>query len=137
MEMIQRPFIDFLCHWLIMSLSLWVASFIFKGLKFKTVGALLVSALVLGLVNASIRPILWILTFPLSIVTLGFFALAINALLIMLVGKLINGFEISGFWTAFFVAIFIALFSCMLESFLPSQGVTLIPLNPNSDTLMI
>lgn len=137
MDIIQHPLFDFLCHWLMMSLSLWVASFVFKGLSFKTIGALFVSALVLGLVNASIRPILWILTFPLSIISLGFFALAINALMIMLVAKLVNGFEISGFWTAFFVAIFIALFSCFLESVLPSQGVTLIPFNPNSDTLII
>ncbi len=127
---------DFLIHWGIMSLSLWVASFIFSGLKFKSHSALLVSALLLGLVNALIRPILFWLTLPLTLISLGFFALALNALMIMLVAKMVNGFKLSGFWTAFFVAIFIALFSFMIEQLLPSQGVEL-PAVSNSKTIMI
>jgi len=119
---------DFLIHWGIMSLSLWVASFIFSGLKFNGYRALFISALALGLVNASLRPLLFWLTLPLTLVTLGFFALALNALMIMLVAKIVSGFKLSGFWTAFFVAIFIALFSFMIEQFLPSQGVDLPPM---------
>ncbi len=116
---------DFLIHWAIMSLSLWVASALFSGIKFSNNSSLLISALVLGFVNAVIRPILLILTFPLTIVTLGFFILVVNALMIMLVAKLVNGFKLSGFWTAFFVGIFIALFSLFVEHFLPSQGVVM------------
>jgi putative membrane protein len=89
--------------------------------------------LLLGFVNAVLRPILLILTLPLSLVTLGFFALVINALMVMLVAKLVNGFKLSGFWTAFFVGIFIALFGLLIEFFLPSQGVVLIhTTNPNT-----
>lgn len=117
---------DFLIHWAIMSLSLWVASFIFKGLKFDSRSSLLISALVLGFVNAVLRPILLLLTFPITLVTLGFFALALNAFMIMLVAKLVSGFKLSGFWTAFFAGIFIAIFAYILESFLPSQGVPII-----------
>ena len=109
-----------------MSLSLWVASALFSGIKFSNKSSLLISALVLGFVNAVLRPILLILTFPLTIVTLGFFILVVNALMIMLVAKLVNGFKLSGFWTAFFVGIFIALFSLFIEYFLPSQGVVII-----------
>ncbi len=116
---------DFLIHWAIMSLSLWVASYVFNGIKFSDKSSLLVSALMLGFVNAVLRPILLILTFPLTIVTLGLFILVVNALMIMLVAKLVNGFKLSGFWTAFFVSIFIALFSLFIEYFLPSQGVVI------------
>jgi putative membrane protein len=118
--------IDFLIHWAIMSLSLWVASALFSGIKFSNKFALVISALVLGFVNAVIRPILLVLTFPFTIVTLGLFILVINALMIMLVSKLVNGFKLSGFWTAFFASIFIALFTMTIEHFLPSQGVILI-----------
>ena len=117
---------DFLIHWAIMSLSLWVASYVFNGIKFSNKSSLLISALVLGFVNAVLRPILLILTFPLTIVTLGLFILVVNALMIMLVATLVNGFKLSGFWTAFFVSIFIALFSLFIEYFLPSQGVMMI-----------
>ena len=117
---------DFLIHWAIMSLSLWVASYLFSGIKFSNKSSLLISALVLGFVNAVLRPILLILTFPLTIVTLGLFVLVVNALMIMLVAKLVNGFKLSGFWTAFFVSIFIALFTLVIEHLLPSQGVVII-----------
>jgi putative membrane protein len=116
---------DFLIHWAIMSLSLWVASYIFNGIKFANKSSLLISALVLGFVNAVLRPILLVLTLPLTLVTLGLFALVLNALMIMLVAKVVNGFKLSGFWTAFFVGIFIALFSLFIEYFLPSQGVVI------------
>ena len=117
---------DFLIHWAIMSLSLWVASALFSGIKFSNKSSLFISALVLGFVNAVLRPILLILTFPLTIVTLGLFVLVVNALMIMLVAKLVNGFKLSGFWAAFFVGIFIALFSLFVEHFLPSQGVVIL-----------
>ena len=116
---------DFLIHWAIMSLSLWAASYVFNGIKFSNKLALFISALMLGFVNAVIRPILFFLTLPLTLVTLGFFVLVLNALMIMLVAKLVNGFKLSGFWTAFFVSIFIALFTLVIEHFLPSQGVVI------------
>ena len=110
---------DFLIHWVIMSLSLWVASALFSGIKFSNKSSLLISALVLGFVNAVLRPI------PFTTVTLGLFVLVVNALMIMLVAKLVNGFKLSGFWTAFFVSIFIALFSLFVDHFLLSQGVVI------------
>lgn len=122
---------NFLIHWAIMGLSLWVASYLFNGIKFSSKSALLVSALVLGFVNAILRPILLLLTFPLTLITLGLFALVINALMIMLVAKIVDGFKLSGFWTAFFASIFIALFGFFIEMMMPSQGISIIA-NPET-----
>lgn len=135
--MFSQNIYDFIIHWIIMSLSLWIASLLFTGLKFRSRSALLVSALALGFANAIIRPLLLILTFPLTLITFGFFALVINALMVMLVAKLVKGFELSGFWTAFFVSIFIAILGFAIEWLLPSQGVALLPLNSSPDTISI
>jgi len=117
---------DFLAHWAVMSLSLWVASYIFKGMKFDNTASLVVSALMLGFANAVLRPVLIFLTLPLTLLTLGLFMLVINALMVMLVASVVKGFNLSGFWTAFFVAIFIALFSLFIETFLPASTPILI-----------
>jgi putative membrane protein len=101
----------FLLHWGITALSLWVASLVFKGLKFDTVSSLVIAALLLGLANAIVRPLLIVLTLPLTLVTFGLFILVINALMILLVAKLVKGFTVSSFWTAFFASIVISLLS--------------------------
>ncbi|MBI1175249.1 MAG: phage holin family protein [Sideroxydans sp.] len=103
--------LEFLAHWAIIALSLWVASFVFRGLSFASKQSLLVSALLLGLANAIIRPAVILLTIPLTIVTFGFFLLVINALMMLMVSWTVPGFRISGFWTAFFASIFIAVLS--------------------------
>ncbi len=105
----------FLLHWGLTALSLWVASHIFKGISFESGSALLVSALLLGFVNAILRPVLVLLTLPLTVLTFGIFLLVINALMLMLVAALVKGFKISGFWTAFFAAIFISVFSFLVD----------------------
>ena len=112
----------FLLHWGIMSLSLWVASHVFSGITFNSKSALLVSALMLGFANAIIRPLLILLTLPLTLLTFGLFLLVINALMIMLVAALVKGFRVSGFWTALFASIFIALFSFFIEWLLPGSS---------------
>ncbi|HZV62764.1 MAG TPA: phage holin family protein [Methylophilaceae bacterium] len=120
--------VQFLLHWTIMSLSLWVASYIFKGITFTNRSSLLISALMLGFVNAILRPILVFLTLPLTLVTLGLFLLVINALMIMLVAAIVKGFKLSGFWTAFFASIFIAAFGFFIELLLPgSHQLVVVP----------
>lgn len=117
----------FLMHWAITALSLWAASKLFTGLRFDNPTALIVSALLLGFANAIVKPVLIVLTFPLTLVTFGLFLLVINALMILLVAWLVKGFKVSGFWTAFFAAIFIALLSIVIGSFvLPSTPDTTI-----------
>jgi len=100
---------NFLVHWAITAFSLWLASRVFNGLKFSSPASLFVSALLLGFVNATLRWVLVVLTLPLSIVTFGLFLLVINALMLMLVARIVQGFRISGFWTAFFASIFISI----------------------------
>ncbi|HEY6898386.1 MAG TPA: phage holin family protein [Rhodocyclaceae bacterium] len=101
----------FLLHWGVTALSLWVASHVFSGIRFASGSSLLVAALLLGFANAVVRPLLILLTLPLTVITLGLFLLVINALVLLLVSALVRGFSISGFWTAFFASIFITILS--------------------------
>jgi putative membrane protein len=110
----------FLLHWGIMSLSLWVASHMFSGLRFTSPSSLLVSALLLGFVNAILKPVFVLLTLPLTLLTLGLFLLVINALMLMLVAALVRGFSLSGFWTAFFASIVIAILNLVFGGLLYS-----------------
>ncbi len=114
----------FLLHWGVTSLSLWVASYVFSGIRFADTPSLIISALLLGFANAIVKPLLVILTLPLTLVTLGFFLLVINALMLLLVSSLVRGFTISGFWTAFFASIFIAILSFLIGVFVVDDGTT-------------
>jgi putative membrane protein len=110
--------IEFLLHWGITALSLWIASFLFHGISFSNKQSLLISALLLGLANAILRPVVIWLTIPLTIFTFGFFLLVINAFMMLLVSSIVPGFKISGFWTAFFASIFIAVLSFCVGLFI-------------------
>jgi putative membrane protein len=120
---------QFLLHWGVMTLALWVAGAVFNGISFSSRQTLLVSALLLGFANAFIRPILVFFTLPLTLLTLGGFLLVINALMILLVSSLVKGFKVSGFWTAFFASIFISVFSFLLEMFIPGSGIAFTPMH--------
>lgn len=109
--------VPFLLHWAITACALWAASHVFKGLRFGSTSALVVAALLLGLANAVVRPLLVVLTLPLTLVTFGLFLLVINALVLLLVGKLVDGFHIDGFWTAFWASLFMSLLSLLLGAF--------------------
>lgn len=106
----------FLIHWAITALSLWVASHIFRGLRFDSAGALVVSALLLGFANAILKPLLILLTLPLTLLSFGLFLLVINALVILLVAALVRGFHISGFWTALFASVFVSVLSLLIAA---------------------
>jgi putative membrane protein len=114
--MLSHPVVRFLIFWGVNTLSLWVADDLFDGISFTTPQSLFVAGLMLGLVNTFLKPVLLILTLPLSIVTLGFFVLVINALMLLLTAWLVPGFVVAGFWAGFFVAIFVAIFSFILNS---------------------
>ena len=79
--------------------------------------SLLAAALLLGIINAFIRPVLLLLSLPFILVTLGFFILVINALLLQFVGVLVHGFHAGGFWSSFFGAIIISLVNWVLSAF--------------------
>jgi len=107
---------SFLLAWAITALSLWAASHIFAGLKFDNTSSLIVSALLLGLANAVVKPLLIVLTLPLTLLSFGLFVLVINALMMLLVARLVKGFRVSSFWTAFFASIFISILSIAIGS---------------------
>ena len=111
----------FLLHWVITAASLWVASRLFRGVKFADTGSLVMAALLLGFANAIVKPLLIVLTLPLTFLTLGLFLLVINALMILLVARLVKGFKVSGFWTAFFASILVSVLSFAIGAFLPSD----------------
>ncbi len=106
--------VPFLIQWGLTSLSLWVASYVFTGLRFTDTSSLVIAALLLGFANAIVRPLLILFTLPLTVLTMGLFLLVINALVLMLVSSIVSGFTISSFWTAFFASIFISLFSLFI-----------------------
>ena len=113
---------QFLLHWGITALTLWVASLIFSGLKFDKPSSLAIAALLLGFANAVVKPLLILLTLPLTLLTFGLFLLVINALMILLVSALVRGFKVSGFWTALFASIFISLLSVFLGALVDTSG---------------
>ena len=92
--------VGFLLRAAITALGLWVASEIFDGLQFASPSKLVVAAVLLGVVNAFVRPLAFILTLPLTVLSLGLFLLVLNAAMVGLVAWMVPGFEISGFWTA-------------------------------------
>lgn len=87
------------------ALGLWVATKIVPGVYIRDAGTLLIAALLLGLVNAIVRPIIVILTFPITIVTLGLFLLVVNAGMILLVDLLLGGMQVHGWIAAILAAI--------------------------------
>ena len=109
--------IAFVLRWLITTIAVLVAAHLIPGISYEGWEALLGASLLLGIINAFIRPVLLLLSFPFIIVTMGIFIFVINALLLLLVSKLVTGFLVSGFWTAFFGAIVISLVSWVLSSF--------------------
>ncbi|CAN7533474.1 phage holin family protein [Phenylobacterium sp. LjRoot225] len=78
------------------AVGLWIAGQIVPGLRFDSVGSLVAAALLLGVVNAFVRPVVFVLTLPLTILTLGLFLLVVNAAMIGLVGMLLGGFHVDG-----------------------------------------
>jgi putative membrane protein len=105
-------------HWLINAAALFVLPYILSSVQVKDFLTALVVALVLGLINAVIRPILILLTLPVTVLTLGFFILVINALLFWAVASFVEGFQVTGFWSAFFGAIVYALVSWVIAAVL-------------------
>jgi len=107
-----------LLRWLINALALLALPYLFDSIRVDSFYTALIVALLLGLVNAVIRPVLILLTLPVTILTLGLFVLVINALLFWFVASFVEGFTVTGFWPAFFGAIVYALISWALSALL-------------------
>ncbi|AMA73348.1 MULTISPECIES: phage holin family protein [Aneurinibacillus] len=103
-----------LWHWVLSAVSLLIVAWLFDAIWFDSVGSAFVAAIVLGLVNAILRPILQLLALPVTVLTLGLFALVINALLFILTSKLVPGFHVESFFSAFFGSIVLAIVSSIM-----------------------
>jgi putative membrane protein len=99
------------------TIAVMVAASILSGIRYDTLGALIGAALLLGIFNAFIRPILLILSAPLILLTLGFFILIVNGLMLLLVPSIVNGFHVDSFGSAFWGAIIIGIVSWLLSAF--------------------
>ena len=107
----------FLMHWLVVAIALWVAAYIIPGVDVTSWQALAIAAIVLGLVNAIVRPILTVLTLPITILTLGLFYLVVNGLAFALAAWLVPGFHVASFGWAILGALVVSLVSWFLGMF--------------------
>jgi putative membrane protein len=105
----------FVIRWLVTTLAVFVAEKLIPGIDCEGWGSLLGASLLLGIINAFVRPVLLILSIPFIVVTMGLFILVVNSLMLLLVSALMPGFEVSGFWQAFFGSIVISLVSWPLS----------------------
>lgn len=112
----------FLLRLAISAFGLWVAAKIVPGMAFDGAGSLVVAAFLLGFLNAFVRPLVVILTLPLTIVTLGLFLLVVNGLMLMLVAWLLPGFSLAGLWTAVLGAVVSGLAAWFASSLIGSSG---------------
>jgi putative membrane protein len=111
-----------LLHWVLSALAVWIVAHVVPGISVSGPVAALIAALVIGLVNATLGFVLKILTFPLTLLTLGLFWFVINALMLELTAYLVHGFQVRGFEAAFLGAIVLSVVSAMLQwMFMPSR----------------
>jgi len=113
--------IRLLLLWVINAVALLALPYVFSGIHVASFTNAMVAALVLGLINALIRPILILLTLPATILTLGLFIFVINGLLFWFVGSLDLGFTVDGFWTAVLGAVVYSVISWVLSALLPGR----------------
>ncbi|MFU8822251.1 MAG: phage holin family protein [Gammaproteobacteria bacterium] len=112
----------FLVRMLITAISLWLAALVVPGMDLQGLGTVLGAALLLGIVNAFVRPVVILLTLPLTILTLGLFLLVVNAMMLGLVSVMFQGFTLGGFWSAIFGAIFVSFFGWLASAFIGESG---------------
>ncbi|MCC7033201.1 MAG: phage holin family protein [Acidobacteria bacterium] len=108
----------FLVHWVVVAIGLAAAAYIVPGVSVTSGAALAVGALVLGFVNAVVKPVLTVLTLPLTVVTLGLFYFVVNAAAFGLAAALVPGFTVASFWAALFGALVVSLVSWFIGGFL-------------------
>jgi len=107
----------FVFRWAVTTIAVMVASSVIRGIRYDTVAALIGASLLLGILNAFVRPFLLNISVPLILLTLGRFILVLNGLLLLLVPHVVVGFHVDSFWSAFWGAIVISLVSWLLSAF--------------------
>lgn len=114
--------VGFLIRLAIAALGLWLADQLIGGIEIRGTGTLVAAALLLGIVNALVRPVAVLLTLPLTVVTLGLFLLVVNAGMFALVAALLDGFRVAGFGSALLGSIIVGLTSWMASWYVGPRG---------------
>lgn len=107
-----------LLTWIINAAALFALPFLMTSIRIDSIGTALIGALVLGLINTLIRPVLVLLTLPVTLLTLGLFIFVINGLLFWAMAEMVGGFHVAGFWSAVGGAILYSIISWILSSLL-------------------
>jgi putative membrane protein len=105
-------------RWLVITVAILLASMMVSGIRVESLTTAVVAAAILGIINVFLRPVLLILTLPLTILTLGVFAFVLNALMLLLVAYFVPGFEVDGFFSAFLGALIISIVSWIANRFI-------------------
>ena len=108
--------------WIFNAMALIAVAYLLPGIKVDGFMSALIAALVLGLVNTLVRPLLVLLTLPITVVTLGLFLFVINGFLFWFVGSVLKGFVVEGFWVALLGAVLYSLFSWAMSTLLPGKS---------------
>jgi putative membrane protein len=111
-----------LIRWLLSALALMLVAYIIPGIELSNFYIALITAVIIGLLNLFIRPILVLITLPINIITLGLFTFILNALLFWFAASFIDGFSVSGFWAAFFGALVFSVISSILSNLAKKSG---------------
>lgn len=109
-------------RWAISAGAILLVAQVIKGIQVEGVLAAFVAAAVLGIVNAVLRPVLLLVTLPLNLLTLGLLTFLINGLMLYLAGKVVEGFTVTGFWSAVFGALFISIISGIASALIGESG---------------
>ena len=108
--------LQLLLHWILSALALLIVSRLVPGFHVQGLGPALIASLVIGLLNATVGLFLKIVTFPLTILTLGLFLLVINGIMIMVASSIVRGFRVQGFGPAFWGAVVLALLGVVIRA---------------------
>ena len=111
-----------LIRWFTTALALWLTSLIVKGIEIDGLSPLFFAAVVLGVFNAILRPLVLVVTFPINLLTLGLFTFVINGAMLKLTGDVVRGFSVHGFWSAVIGALLLSAISFALSLFINDAG---------------
>ncbi len=117
-----NPVRGLIVRWITTAFALWLTSLIVKGIGFDGIGPLFVAAVVLGIFNAFLRPLVLVVTFPINLLTLGLFTFVINGAMLKLTSEVVRGFYVMGFWSAVFGALILSGISFALNLFINDAG---------------
>src|SRR3954468_24322973 len=118
----KSPFTQLLVRWLVLALGVMLATKIVPGIACNNGGTLIVVVLLLSFFNAILKPLLVLFTLPFILVTMGLGVIVINALLFLLVGHLVAGFQVNGFWSAFFGSLVVTTTNLVVSAFTRSSA---------------